>query len=76
MTDDNSLNIDAIVGLAVATAFFRLEYTNSSTIDDVEGEKAWGEIGELAASYLSAAGVPYFNVTKEVIVNAIWGDID
>lgn len=53
----NPLNMDALIGLAIATAIFRLDYDNQTSISELEMDDAWDSIEELTLDYLKCVGV-------------------
>jgi hypothetical protein len=53
----NPLNLDALIGLAIATAIFRLDYDNQTSITKLEMDDAWDRIEELALDYLKWVGI-------------------
>lgn len=66
---------DAIVGLAVTTAFFRSDFDNQTNPCEVEDQDAWGNIATTTYEYLRWVGLDAtaIRVDKYVIANSIWG---
>ena len=69
------MNIEAIIGLAISTAFLRSGFGNSSFALDVEQEDAWDDIAELARDYLKWANIDISEIEldKYDIAESIWG---
>ena len=69
------MNIEAIIGLAISTAFLRSGFGNSSSALDVEQEDAWDDIAELARDYLKWANIDISEIEldKYDIPAFIWG---
>ena len=75
------MNIEAIIGLAISTAFLRSGFGNSSSAldveqeEDVEQEDAWDDIAELARDYLKWANIDISEIEldKYDIAESIWG---
>ena len=69
------MNIEAIIGLAISTAFLRSGFGNSSSALDVEQEDAWDDIAELARDYLKWANIDISEIEldKYDIAESIWG---
>ncbi len=66
---------DAIIGLAVTTAFFRSDFDNQTDPCEVEDQDAWEHIATTAYQYLRWVGLDAstIQVDKYVIAKAIWG---
>ena len=67
------INQDAVIGMAIATAFFRSEWTTHTSIAEVDAENGWDEIIEMANGYCEAAGLKNASVSKAMVLEAIWG---
>jgi hypothetical protein len=57
-----TLNMDALIGLAIATAIFRSDYDNQTDVEDFDMDDAWDNIEELALDYLKSVGVDITNL--------------
>jgi hypothetical protein len=58
-----TLNMDALIGLAITTAIFRSDYDNQTDVADLEIDDAWDTIEELALDYLKWVGVDISNLS-------------
>ena len=69
------INQEAIIGLAVTTAFFRSDFDNQTNPCEVEYQDAWGDIATTTYEYLRSVGLDAtaIQVDKYVIANSIWG---
>jgi len=69
------MNVDAIVGLAISTAFFRSDFDNQTTPTEVEDQNAWASVAELATEYLGWTDIDVdgIKIDKYKIAKAIWG---
>ena len=69
------ININAVVGLAITTAFLRSDFDNQTTASEVEDQDAWDSIASLAMDYLKWANIEISDVSidKYVISQSIWG---
>lgn len=70
----NQINIEAIRGLAITTAFFRMDFASDATIEDVIEADYWDEISASATSFMEWAGVDLPKpIDKYDIAQALWG---
>ncbi len=69
------MNIDAIVGLAISTAFLRADFDNQTSPSEVDEQEAWDGIADQALDYLKWAEIDTakIEINKYVIAQAIWG---
>lgn len=69
------LNIDAIIGLAISTAFLRADFDNQTSPSEVEEQNAWDGIADQALDYLRWVGVEIadIEIDKYTIAQCIWG---
>lgn len=68
-------NRDAVIGLAITTAFFRSDFDNQTRPCEVEDQDAWEHIAAISYRYLIGAGLDTsdIQVDKYVIAQSIWG---
>ena len=69
------MNLDAIVGLAISTAFLRSDFDNQTTPNEVEDQSAWEGIIDLAVEYLGWTGIDTngIKIDKYKVAEVIWG---
>ena len=69
------LNMDAVVGLAIATAILRLNFDNQTTINEFIEHDIWDEVAELAFDYIKWIGIDTkkIEIDKYVIAQSFWG---
>jgi len=71
---EDELNMDAISGLAITTAFFRSDFDSDTSIDEVIDQDCWDSISEIAHSYYEWVGIKLSEpIDKYRIAQAIWG---
>jgi hypothetical protein len=69
------MNIKAVVGLAICTAFFRANFDNQTKPSEVEDQDAWEDIAKHALEYLQWVAIDTNNIKidKYTIGESIWG---
>lgn len=70
------LNEQAIIGLCVGTAFLRMDWNNQTSVSDVDEANGFDEIIELAYGYCQWVGIEKPDLTREDIIECMWGDIE
>lgn len=73
MTD--SINLDAVIGLAVSTAILRADFDNQTTAIEIEEAEAWDDIAKQAIDYIKWVGLDTstLKINKYVIAKCFWG---
>jgi len=71
----NSLNTEAIIGLAITAAIFRSDFDNQTSPAEIEENDSWESISKLALEYLNWVGINTSNLSidKYSIAHCIWG---
>jgi hypothetical protein len=71
----NNLDIEALIGLAVCTAFIRLDFDSQTLPLDVEEQDAWNSIAGEAMNCLQSVGINTSDIKldKNSIALAFWG---
>ena len=71
----NNLNVEALIGLAVSTAFVRLDFDSQTLPLEVEEQDAWTSIADQAMECLSSVGIDTSGIRlgKYSIALAFWG---
>ena len=69
----SKLNVDAIIGLAIATSFLRNDWDNQTSIDELDDD-ALSDIAEMAKDYCDWVRLPNVTITQTDVKTAIWGD--
>ena len=71
----NDINIDAVIGLAIATAIFRLDFVSQTTIHEFFEHGCWDEVAELAFDYIKWVGLDTngIEIDKYAIAQSFWG---
>ncbi len=70
----SEINKEAIVGLAISTAFLRSGWSNDTSIDEVEEVNGWDEILDLARQYIDWAGIGAVTIDESNVRSSIWGE--
>jgi len=66
-------NVDAIIGLAIATYFLRNDWDNQTSVDEVDNN-ALLDIAEMAEDYCDWVGLPNVMITQADVKEALWGE--
>ena len=71
----NNLNVEALIGLAVTTAFMRLDLDSQTLPLEVEEQNAWSSIAEQTIECLRTVGIDTSGIMldKQSIALAFWG---
>jgi hypothetical protein len=71
----NNIDIEALIGLAVTTAFMRLDFDSQTLPLEVEEQDAWQSITDQAMECLSSVGIDTSDIKldKYSIALAFWG---
>jgi hypothetical protein len=71
----SDINIDAVIGLAISTAIFRLDFVSDTTIDEFIDHDCWDEVAELAFDYIKWVGIETngIEIDKYAIAQSFWG---
>jgi hypothetical protein len=71
----SEINIDAVIGLAIATSIFRLDYVFQTTIHEFIEHDCWDEVAELAFEYIKWVGIDTngIEIDKYAIAQSFWG---
>jgi hypothetical protein len=71
----NNLNIEALISLAVCTAFIRLDFDSQTLPLEVEEQDAWNSIAGEALNCLQSVGIDTSGIKldKQSIALAFWG---
>lgn len=67
------LNVDAIIGLAITSSFYRNDWINGTSLDEVPLECLLG-IAEMAEEYCEWVGLTDVSITEADVKEAIWGE--
>lgn len=69
------INIDAVIGLAISTAIFRLDFVSETTIDEFIEHNCWDKVAELAFDYIKWVGIDNngIEIDKYAIAQSFWG---
>jgi hypothetical protein len=73
------INIQAVIGLAIATAMLRLSYDNDTTFDEFKVDDVCDEVAEIAIDYIKWVGVDTNGIEIDIytIAQSFWGmDLD
>lgn len=75
MSNQHNYDNDAIVSLAISTAFLRSGFYQESTPGDVEEEQLWDQIEGMTKVYLSEVSdhLSTIQIDRYRIALAIWG---
>lgn len=71
----NSLNTEAIIGLAITTAIFRSDFDNQTKPHEIDEDDSWDFIAKLAIENLNWVGMDTSNllIDKYLIAHCMWG---
>lgn len=72
---NKEINIDAVIGLAIATAIGQLDFIFQTSIHEFIEHDSWGEVAELAFEYINWVGIDTkeIEIDKYVIAQSFWG---
>ena len=71
--DASKFNVDAVIGVAIGTAFLRSDWDNQTDITEVSSN-ALSEIAEMAEDYCDWIGLRNIQITHADVKEAIWGE--
>jgi hypothetical protein len=75
---NNEMNINGIIGLAVATSMVQCGYHRDTNAEYLEYINGWDAVIELTITYLKWVGIDTDNVEidKYVVAECFWGMVD
>ena len=68
---EKEINIDAIIGMAVTTAFMRCNWNNDTHSHEISD---WSEITDLAEEYCTWVGLEDVDIDEHTVRESIWGE--
>jgi len=67
------IKVERIVGMAIITSVFRMEYRNDVIFSEIHEDDAWDEIIKMVDWYMDDLGLEYKPVDMYAIAEALWG---
>lgn len=67
-----TVDVDAIIGLAIATAMFRGGYSDNTEPSELDDDDSWEEVASTAIDYCQWAGLKQVSISRDDILLSVW----